>query len=69
MPKDVSVSKGVVIAYGSGGVYRPTKKRKMTTNKSLMQIEKEKQAHAYEISGQYYSSHLIFKFPLIYQIL
>lgn len=65
MPKDVGLSKGVVITYGSRHAHKPTKRRKTTANKSLKQIQKEKQAHAYEISSQYYSArlrHLIFKF-------
>ena len=52
MPKDVGVSKGVVITYGGRRAHKPTKQRRTTANKSLKQIEKEKQAHAYEISGQ-----------------
>ena len=51
MPKVVGVSKGVVINYGGRRAHKPTK-QKTTANKSLKQIEKEKQAHAYEISGQ-----------------
>jgi len=53
MPKDIGVSKGVVITYGGRYAHRPTKRRKTTANKCVKQIEREKQAHAYEISGQY----------------
>jgi len=50
MPKVVGVLKGVVINYGSSRrTHKPTK-QKTTANKSLKQIEKEKQAHAYKIS-------------------
>jgi len=51
MPKDRGVSKGVKIIYGSRRhTCKPTT-QKTTANKTLKQIEKEKEVHAYEISG------------------
>ena len=58
MPKDIGVSKGVVITYGGRRTHKPTKKRKTTVNKTLKQIEKEKEAHAYEISGHYITARI-----------
>lgn len=60
MPKDIGVSKGVVITYGGRRAHKPTKKRKTTANKTLKQIEKEKEAHAYEISGHYITARIPF---------
>jgi hypothetical protein len=51
MPKDVGLSKGVVITYGGRRYSRKPLKQKTTANKTLKQIEKEKEAHRYEISG------------------
>jgi len=52
MPKDQRLSKGVQITYGSRRHTRKPTKQKTTTNKTLKQIEKEKEVHAYEISGK-----------------
>jgi hypothetical protein len=49
MPKDTGLSKGVVITYGGRCLTR--KKKKTTANKTLEQIQKEKELHSYEISG------------------
>jgi len=51
MPKDGGLSKGVVITYGGRRPTRKPVKHKTTANKSLKQVEKEREAHAYEISG------------------
>jgi hypothetical protein len=42
-----------VITYGGKrSTHKPLKQKTTTTNKTLKQIEKEKEAHRYEISGQ-----------------
>jgi hypothetical protein len=51
MPKDIGLSKGVVITYGSRRHSRKPLKQKTIANKTLKQIQKEKEAHSYEISG------------------
>jgi hypothetical protein len=51
MPKDVGLSKGVVITYGARRSTRKPLKQKTSGNKTLKQIEKEKEAHRHEISG------------------
>jgi hypothetical protein len=51
MPKDGGLSKGVQIAYGSRCHTRKPMMQKTTANKTLKQIEKEKEIHAYKISG------------------
>jgi hypothetical protein len=51
MPKDGGLSRGVQIAYGGRRSTYKLRKQKTVANKTLKQIEKEKKAHAYEISG------------------
>jgi hypothetical protein len=64
MPKVVGVSKGVVINIGGRRARKPTR-QKTTANRTQKQIEKEKQAHAYEISGLYFSARPSFECALI----
>ena len=51
MPKDGGLSKGVQITYGSRRHTRKPITQKTTANKTLKQIAKEKEIHAYKISG------------------
>ena len=51
MPKDGGLTKNVVISYGGTCHVRKPVKQKTTANRSLKQVEKEREAHAYEISG------------------
>jgi hypothetical protein len=51
MPKDIGLSKGVVITYGGRRSTRKPFKQKTTANKTLKQVQKEKEAHSYQISG------------------
>ena len=51
MPKDGGLSKGVQITYGGRRSTHKPAKRETVANKTLKQIEKEKEAHAYKISG------------------
>jgi hypothetical protein len=53
MPKDARLSKGVQIIYGGRRSTHKTFKQKTVANKTLKQIEKERKAHAYKISGSY----------------
>ena len=69
MPKVIGVSKGVAITYGSRHAGRQLTKHKTTANWSLKQIEKEKEAHLYEISGQYFRGCPIFQYPVMPPIL
>jgi hypothetical protein len=56
MPKDGGLSKNVVIAYGGRRHARRPVKQKTTANKSQKEVAKEKEAHAYQISGSCTSS-------------
>jgi hypothetical protein len=51
MPKDGGLSKSVVIAYGGRHHARRPVKKKTTANKSRKEVEKEREAHAYQVSG------------------
>lgn len=56
MPKDKDgLSKGVKIHYGRLRLMTgKVKMKSTTTNRTLAQIERERQRHAYEVSGMLY---------------